>query len=190
MQKVVKQIKDNYQEYCELIEGRKNVPYSPIVLDGIKKNHADFRDKVVSILHKKLNKQLDFEIEIDKYDEKRFHFNVKCKDLCGEPIFRYDSIGPTHRNSNLNIPINEQEILTPHFHKYTSDGKEIAYKTDVLKNPKQEKALQDITLCIAHFCTEAKIYYNKSYPEVNPNPDTFQFQGVIDEDPLLNVKFE
>ena len=45
---------------------------------------------------------------------------------------RFDEGNGVHRNNNPSIPLHEQEITTPHFHKYDNRGYFIAYKTNEL----------------------------------------------------------
>lgn len=114
--------------------------------------------------------------------KKRLFFTEK-------PLFRYDSSGPSHRNSNFQIPINEQKVPTPHFHKYWSDGKEIAYKTEALKDEVQRKALEDISICIYHFMQEANIEYENF--QLNSSPGILPFDKEAENsDPLENITFK
>ena len=192
MQRVNKSIRDNYEKYCLLISGEKKIMHSPIVLDCTKQSRADIKEKSVGVKHSLIPDNIDFEIENKKNDAGVFKFRLVCKELCQQPFFRYDSTGPTHKNSNLNVPIYEQQVMTPHFHKYTEDGKEIAYKTNILKEPSQVKALEDISLCIAHFCHEAKVYYKSpnEYPDLISDPGQLPFPKEMELDPLKNVNFK
>lgn len=114
---------------------------------------------------------------------------MKCPPFCEKPLFRYDSSGPSHRNSNFQIPINEQKVPTPHFHKYWSDGKEIAYKTEALKDEVQRKALEDISICIYHFMQEANIEYENF--QLNSSPGILPFDKEAENsDPLENITFK
>ena len=130
-----------------------------------------------------------FTVEQKKDIDTDFKFSLKCPPFCEKPLFRYDSSGPSHRNSNFQIPINEQKVPTPHFHKYWSDGKEIAYKTEALKDEVQRKALEDISICIYHFMQEANIEYENF--QLNSSPGILPFDKEAENsDPLENITFK
>ena len=101
---------------------------------------------------------------------------------------RYDSTGPSHRNSNLPIPIEEQQVPTPHFHRFVADGKEIAYKTKVLLDEKQSKVLEDISMCVLHFMQEANIKFENF--DLISTPGVLPFKMEENIDPLENVQFD
>ena len=123
-----------------------------------------------------------------KTEEKDFKFILRCVPFCERPFFRYDSTGPSHRNSNLPIPIEEQQVPTPHFHRFVADGKEIAYKTKVLLDEKQSKVLEDISMCVLHFMQEANIKFENF--DLISTPGVLPFKMEENIDPLENVQFD
>ncbi len=82
-----------------------------------------------------------------------------------------------------------QQVTTPHFHNYNSNGISIAYKTDQLKNERERVALEDINLCVCHFCMEANLRVNPDeMPSISILPNNLPLT-VINDDPNQNIDF-
>ena len=187
MQKVNKTIRDNYPKYCALIDEEKTLAKDRMVLDEEKANRSDIKEKSMPAYSERIPEDMTFIVQQKRENDTEFKFILKCIAFCKQPFFRFDSAGPSHRNSNLPIPIEEQQVPTPHFHKFLADGKEIAYKTDVLNNECQARALEDISICIFHFLQEAHFKYE--------NFDLISKPGILpfkqdENDPLINVQFD
>lgn len=183
-----KTIRDNYQQYDLFINEDKTPSCDYLAIDEEKKSRTDTKKKDMKIYCDGFS-DVAFTVEQKKDIDSDFKFSLKCTSFCEKPLFRYDSSGPSHRNSNFQIPINEQKVPTPHFHKYWNDGKEIAYKTKALEDEVQRKALEDISICIYHFMDEANIKYEKF--ELNSSPGLLPFPREKEIlDPLENVSFE
>ena len=181
-------IRDNYKQYDLFINEEKTPSSNYMALDDEKKSRPDTKRKAMPIYCKDFA-DVAFTVEQKKDIDTDFKFSLKCPPFCEKPLFRYDSSGPSHRNSNFQIPINEQKVPTPHFHKYWSDGKEIAYKTEALKDEVQRKALEDISICIYHFMQEANIEYENF--QLNSFPGILPFDKEAENsDPLENITFK
>ncbi len=188
MQKVNKIIRDNYSKYCSLIDAEKTLAQNRMALDEEKSNRTDIKEKSMPAYSEQISEDITFTVQQKKEEETDFKFILRCKPFCEQPFFRYDSTGPSHRNSNLPIPIDEQQVPTPHFHKFHVDGKEIAYKTEVLRNEKQARALEDISICIFHFLQEAHFKYDNF--DLISKPGVLPFKREEEIDPLKNVEFD
>lgn len=188
-EKICAEIKDGYDFYTKLLQERKFIFENVVEIRNVCSNQANYLENTATLKHETVVDEniLIVQVRIENY--KYFHFKLKCSKLSATPFFRYDSDGPTHRNKDDNIPMSEQWITTPHFHKHTKEGKEIAYKTSKLLEVSEEKALQDIGLCIAHFCDESNIRLNQEdYPDIKI---TYGLGIRTDEyDPLNNLKFQ
>ena len=87
------------------------------------------------------------------------------------------------------IPFADQQVTTPHFNCYNENCLNIAYKTEQLNNEEERKALEDINLCIAHYCNEANVRLKEDdFPTISILPGTLQLE-IVQEDPNSNVKF-
>ena len=171
MAKNNKEIKIHFDKYEKLLGDEKNSEKRIIILDEIKKNHTDTRLKSVKVEHPTIKMDMELLVESKIDDKRNFKFKLRAKDLTGEPFFRFDSDGVSHLNKTPLIPLNELKVDTPHFHRFDDEGRNIAYQTDALKNIKtREVLLNDITLCMAHYCDESKTYFNSEYIEVKQTP--------------------
>ena len=140
-------------------------------------NHSNYSGNIYLIASVKRN------------DIKFFQFKLKCKEICANPFFRFDSDGGTHRNYIDSIPLKEQQVPTPHFHLYNQDGLNIAYKTPSLLDDVQKKALEDISLCLVHFFQESNINpESNTICEVQISPELLPFHDTS-FDPHSNIIF-
>ena len=63
--------------------------------------------------------------------------------------------------------------------------------TEILNDPRQVKALEDVSLCIAHFCMESNTMYNNTdIPQiVSLSPGTLPLVYESENDPLSGINF-
>lgn len=188
MGKIDKDIRDKYDFYNKLLAERKSVFESVIDISGIA-NNSNFLENNTSISHESIQVDIDFIVNVKINNSTYFQFKLRCRELSDTPFFRFDSDGETHRNYSNDIPLREQSISTPHFHKYNQRGACMAYKTDRLLNEKESKALEDINICIAYFCHESNVRLNQDdFPTVTIRSKEIPLDfSVID--PLSNIKF-
>ncbi len=191
MGKINKEIKNNYSQYKELLANNKHVDDKVIILDGLKKNHFNTRQKHVKVEHPTIQINMELLIESNIENKKDFKFKLRASELTGEPFFRFDSDGPSHCNPLDEVSLSESKIDTPHFHKFDEKGRNIAYKTPALLNEKQtEVLLNDVSLCMAHYCDESKTFSNQQYIEIIQTPSN-ELDFETDEfNPLEGVKYE
>lgn len=185
---VAPEIRDNYSFYNSLLRERKSI-FDELIEISNPSNNANYLEKTTSLKHTSQSNEILFIVNVSISNHKFFKFKLRCKDLSDRPFFRYDSDGVTHRNYDSNIPFKEQQIPTPHFHFYNENGVNIAYKTSHLKNELECKALEDINLCIIHYCHEANIRLQENeFPSISISPATLQFD-LFETDPNSNVNF-
>ena len=189
MNKVNNQIRTGFKTYIELKTKCKTILVSPIDVEKVKDRHPSLRIGKSNVTHQTIKKDLNFEVEVKIDNSKDFKFKLFCSQIFESPFFRYDSAGASHKNNDPDIPLKEQQITTPHFHEFNSKGIEIAYKTKALLSASQLPKLEDINVCIMHFCEEGNMRYQKSdFPEVNLQKGELGFKFTND-DPLKNVGF-
>jgi len=185
-------VKDDFEFYSNLCLGDKILTVSPVELDEFKENHKGTRTKSTKVLHKIIPHDLNFIVESNISNHKDYKFKLFCLNRYNHPFFRFDSDGLTHKNNDPNIPLAEQSITTPHFHKYNQEGHETAFKTETLLNPGDTKALlEDINLGVVHFCIVANLVLsNSEYPQIVQTP-TNELQLIINnDDPMRNISFD
>ena len=137
-------------------------------------------------VHKLLPMELIVECSIQ--NSWQFGFKIMSPHFFEKPIFRFESSGTTHRNKNKNLPINEQQILTPHFHRYDDKYNCDAYRPQELDG--LESGNCDLGPMFKLFCTEANIAHkNNEMPVVNSTPKGELNLSVCEKDPLENIIF-
>lgn len=189
MSKINNQIRNNYKDYNELKTKRKTVLVSPIDVKRVKDRHPSLQFGNSNVTHQTINKNLNLEVEVKIDNSRDFKFKLFCSEIFEKPFFRFDSAGAVHRNNDPAIPLKEQQVTTPHFHEYNAEGIEIAYKTEALLTPAQLLKLENINVCIMHFCEEGNMRYQKSdFPEVNLQKGELGLK-FTNEDPLKNIGF-
>ena len=181
-----RKIQEDYKNYCLLIDEQKELSDKTIILDGRKKSRPEYKEKIVDAYSDVLPKDITLTVQQKDSEEKDFKFSLRCSSFCPMPFFRFDSVGPAHRNANLPIPIELQQIPTPHFHRFADDGYEIAYKTKHLLDAKSAKALEDIELCIHHFLQESNVTDDGLSLISSPGELPLDFDNT---DPLEGVNF-
>ena len=93
----------------------------------------------------------------------------------------------------FDIHFKEKDIVAGKFDTFDDIikliNKEIAYKTEALKDEVQRKALEDISICIYHFMQEANIEYENF--QLNSSPGILPFDKEAENsDPLENITFK
>lgn len=181
-----RKIQEDYKNYSLLISEEKELENKTIILDERKKSRPEYKEKIVNAFSDALPNDITFTVQQNETEENDFKFLLRCKSFCPMPFFRFDSVGPAHRNANLPIPIELQQIPTPHFHKFAEDGYEIAYKSAHLLDKKSAKALEDIGLCIHHFLQESHVKDEGLSLISSPGKLPLDFENI---DPLEGVNF-
>ena len=187
MNDCVKKIKDDYSYYRKLLEERKSI-FSEVIEVQTFLTKKLFEENI-PVKHPEVVDDMILIVDVSVNNYKYFKFKLRYKEYDDKPLFRFDSDGVTHWNNIDGIPLTEQQVKTPHFHKFNESGVEVAYQTIQLKNEETKKALQDIESCIAHFFHECNIRVNTvDFPTIKVNPNQLDFT-YEKNDPNENVKF-
>ena len=141
------EIIDIYDTYDNFMKAEKRAK-NPFIIEKRKKNHED---SLYSCENLTLNG------EIRNSDRQDYSFQIQSDIIKSRVIFRYDTGGGVHKNNVPYIPLSQQSIDTPHFHRFDRNGYFLAYKTDKLNIPGQAKALFDIEFGFPYFCQESNI---------------------------------
>ena len=185
---IVPEIRDDFATYTILVKEDKTI-VDKVISISKSQNNANYIENDSIVEHTSIDKDIILIITVKISNHKYFQFKLRCQELYPKPFFRYDSDGPTHRNYDDNIPLAEQLITTPHFNWYNKDGINIAYKTEKLLDPKEKEALEDIDLCLAHYCHEANLKcVDGNYPEVLLDLDELPL-NTPPVDPNANIQF-
>lgn len=181
-------IQENYSFYNSLLEERKSI-FSEVVEINKVSNNANIIEEALPVSHPSLEDEMILIVDVKINNHNFFQFKLRYKPFFPKPFFRFDSDGDTHWNRIDGIPLNQQKVTTPHFHKYNEDGIEIAYKTDKLLDERERLALEDINLCVVHFFHEANIRLKEDdFPVIRIMSNTLGF-SQIKVDPNKNINF-
>jgi hypothetical protein len=181
------EIREQYSFYNQLLKERKSI-FEEVIEIKERGNRGGFLENETAVKHISLSDDITFIAAVNIKNYKSFRFKLRCKKLSGTPFFRFDSDGTAHRNYDESTPLGFQSISTPHFHHFSEKGECLAYKTDKLLNPAEAKALEDISLCVAHFCDESNLKLKESdYPDIQIVYG-LGFKAY-DSDPLENIQF-
>ncbi len=192
MEKPVKEIKEDYPKYEELLSKTKNTSIPTIILDEVKGNHKNTRVKKVDVVHTSIADKLELIVESKIENKKDFKFKLRAPEFTVIPFFRFDSDGVSHYNRIPNVELPQQKVDTPHFHRYDSDGRNIAYKTESLeKEAERDALLNDISLCMAHYCDESQTFYNNDkYVEIIQTPSTELDFDSNNDNPTQGMEYD
>lgn len=189
--RINREIKNDFKKYEALLKGYKNSSAEIVVLNQVKQRHPNQRISTTLVDHENIPEKIELIIESKIEDKRSFKFKLRAPEFTGEPFFRFDSDGVAHYNRTPSIPLPEQKIDTPHFNAFDENGKSIAYKSQALKNPGNvEVLLNDASMCMAHYCDEANIYFNKKHIEIEQTPSGELNLNLENENPLDGVKYE
>lgn len=165
MNKINYDVRNDFEYFTKLRDDNKIIINSDIKFE-LKENNNRWEKWKSEIKHQICEEDIEFIIEVQKGTSK-YGVKLHCKKFTKQPYFRFDSEGPSHRNYNTDIPLEDQSVSTPHFNSFDINGYSIAYKNEVLKNYNESKAIQnDLNFGVALFCDETNTKLeNKSYPQ-------------------------
>lgn len=182
------QVLTNYTDYLTLKNDSKATLINPINVN-LPSNNRNYLEREVDVEHNKRINSIVLIVTVNRNNYEHHQFKLRCQPFCPEPFFRYDSDGMAHRNYSEDVPLEEQQITTPHFHYFDSRGINIAYKTKPLVE--QTETMKDINLAFSHFCQEAILCLNfieNEFSEIVILPGSLDFQ-INEQDPTAGVNF-
>ena len=152
MKQLCPKIRENYSLYKKLIDKEKTINQTVIVLEQASNNK--WRDKTEIINHDSEEEML-FEAAKQKIDLK-YGLKIFVKQLHPEPVFYFDSDGPSHDNRDGNTKLINTKIKTPHINYFDDKGEKKARRTQYIED-NEEDLQNDIGLGMSFFCKEANI---------------------------------
>lgn len=156
--KIDKEILSDLENYKEFLTGRKTVS-SPILVNDLKNNHPSSLFSEVQLISSIPYGNTSLSIEIrDIENYRNFSLSILSDKFPRKKcLFRYDVGNGTHRNNCSDIPLKEQQVPTPHFHRFDEKGRFLAYQTAALKDTAQVPYLEDIEFGTDYFSQESNI---------------------------------
>jgi hypothetical protein len=177
-------VKQNYGAYMRIVAALKRATALPLVL-AAKPN----KGRVFGSLSLDSEVSEKLHVDADKNVKNVSHYGVKlrARELCGEPLLRFDADGAAHHNQFDHIPLAERQVTTPHFHRFNEDGIEVAFKTAALSDPATLRSIhQDMNVGFRHFAAEANIQAESAILVVEEQMSLLP----TDSDPTAGVTFK
>lgn len=125
------------------------------------------------------------ECEMRGRSDFNYSFKILSDAVTSKMLFRMDEGSGTHWNRHLPVPVNQQQVLTPHFHKVGDDGIMYAYSTDDLRQYPTPLNIYDGFIA---FCKESHIKQDNIQILIHES-GTLPFEYLSEVDPLLNIQF-
>lgn len=125
------------------------------------------------------------ECEMRDRSEYRYTFRILSDAIKRRMLFRLDEGGKTHRNRHLPIPVDQQQVPTPHFHIYADDGIMYAYRTEVLERITSPLHIREGFVA---FCDEIHIN-QKDRRIVIQEEGALPLEFTPEVDPLADIQF-
>ena len=118
-------------------------------------------------------------------NEFKYSFNVLTDAVKTRMLFRMDEGDGAHWNRHLQVPVDQQQVPTPHFHKVGDDGIMFAYSTDDLKTYPTPLNIHD---GFEAFCKECHINQDDIQLTIYEE-GTLPLEYAPEPDPLIGIQF-
>ena len=125
------------------------------------------------------------ECEIREKSEFNYSFKVLTDAITSRMLIRFDEGNGVHRNRHLPIPVDQQQVPTPHFHQFGEDGIFYAYQPEGLKAQSSPIGIHEgFTL----FCNHCHIVDENPQIQIQ-EAGTLPFVHEPEVDPLHGISF-
>jgi hypothetical protein len=165
MGKINSNVLNNFEDYEKLLTMRKTTHGSgigPMVFKGTSKV---WKWHQMGVAHDDELPAVRLVTEVRDDHLENFKFKLMASTF-KEPVINFDALGPTHRNPP-EVPLSEQVVPTPHFNRYDSAGRRIAYQTQALRDPSVAPQLEKMEQCVIHFYDHCNISHDPAgYPQI------------------------
>ena len=183
--KVDREILKILDDYHLFLDSEKTIDEMPFCVNKKDTNHKSSLtgESVIKASHP--FGRTTFECEVREHNEFDYSFKILSDKIQSRLLFRMDEGGGTHWNRHLPIPIDKQQVPTPHFHKIDDDGIEYAYRTDVLESQQSPLNIHD---GFAIMCDECHI--KNDIIEISIQEEgTLPLEFKPETDPLQDIVF-
>jgi hypothetical protein len=145
------------EDYDKYLNEKKVSEQNEVIIADKKQSNQRWRQGSVSLSSDEANES-DLVVEVRHRDDSGMKIQLFSPQMAEGPCFRYDGDGEAHRNRVEGMRLSESQVTTPHFHRFIDKKTEIAFKTEVLSDEKNAKAIvEDKDFALAHFCQEANV---------------------------------
>ena len=120
-------------DYHLFIDGEKYVDM-PYLVNTVDKNHPSSLEGEAKLSAEYPLGSTILSCEVRDKNEYKYSFKILSDLIDSRMLFRMDEGNKAHWNRHLPVPVDQQQVPTPHFHKVGDDGIMYAYSTDDLKS--------------------------------------------------------
>lgn len=182
--KVDRQILSILNDYNLFIDSNKQVDM-PFCVNKLDRNHVTALKGVALLNASKPLGNTVLECEMRERSEYNYSFKILSDAINTRLLFRMDEGDGSHWNRHLLVPVDQQQVPTPHFHKVGDDGIMYAYSTETLK---QQPAPLNIYDGFTAFCKESHINQDNIQLIIHEE-GTLPLEFASEADPLIGIQF-
>lgn len=182
--KVDKEILAILEDYHLFLDGDKQVNM-PFCVNQVDRNHVTSLKGESRLIASHPLGNTFLECEVKDHNEYKYTFKILSDCIKDRILFRMDEGDYTHWNRHLSIPIEQQQVPTPHFHKKGDDGIGIAYRTESLDAISSPLNIHDGFVI---FCDESHIVQDNIQINIQEE-GTLPFDFEPEADPLKGIQF-
>ena len=104
------------QDYVQFMDSDKTIDL-PVVVSEHKKNHPSSLYYVSALTSVFPFGETKFDCEIRDRDVLSYSFQIRSDKFHSQVVLRFDEGDATHRNDIPGLPLEQQSVTTPHFHR-------------------------------------------------------------------------
>lgn len=182
--KVDQEILSILSDYRLFIDSDKSIDM-PFCVDEIDNNHPSSITGSSELIAKVPLGSTVLECEMRECSEYNYTFRILSDAIKTRMLFRLDEGDGTHWNRHLDVPVDQQQVPTPHFHKVDDNGIMTAYKTASLEELSSPLNIRD---GFTVFCEETHIKQENPRIVIHVK-DTLPLVFAPETDPLLDIQF-
>ena len=182
--KVDREILSILNDYHLFIDSDKKIDM-PFCVDEIDKNHPTSLKGSSDLTAEHPLGHTVMECEMRERSEFNYTFRILSDAIKKRMLFRMDEGDGTHWNRHLLIPVDQQQVSTPHFHKVGDDGIDLAYKSMSLDMYPVPLNIRD---GFKAFCEEIHIKYDCIQIQIQEN-NALPLEFPPEVDPLIDIQF-
>lgn len=172
------------EDYHLFLDGDKAVDM-PFCVDKVDDNHITALIGETELRASSPLGNTTLRCQVRERNEFDYSISILSDRIQSRMLFRLDEGDGTHWNRHLPVPIEQQQVPSPHFHRKGDDGIEYAYRTDRLEKGPDPLNIHD---GFSIFCEECHI--NNDNIEIRVQEEgKLPFDPDPDSDPHKGVKF-
>lgn len=182
--KVDKEILSILEDYHLFMDSDKSIDM-PFCVNKVDNNHVTALKGCTEVRASSPLGNTTLQCQVRDHNEFNYTISILSDRIQSRMLFRLDEGRGTHRNRHFPVPIEQQQVLSPHFHRKGDDGIEYAYRTTRLEEGPDPLNIHEGFVA---FCEECHII-NENIEIKVQEEGMLPFEFESNADPLKGVKF-